>query len=120
MAKKQLAFGLIGLGKFGKHYARLLPSIKNVHLAAVADRFSEDENIFNDPDIDAVVIATPPSSHYELAVAALRAGKHVLLEKPMVSTMREARSLAKEVKKSRAAPVGELLELPLGEICSTD
>src|ERR671915_2129024 len=41
-------------------------------------------DLINDPEIDAVVIATPVSSHFELARAALQAGKHVLVEKPPV------------------------------------
>lgn len=116
MAKKQLTFGLIGCGKFGKHYARLLTSIPGATLAVVANRSADvfqkkmlpssvrtttkNEEIFKNPDIDCVVIATPFSSHYALAIAALRSGKHVLMEKPMVPTVKEASQLAKEVKKS--------------------
>jgi len=46
-----------------------------------------------DPEIDAVVIATPTASHFELAREALQADKHVLVEKPMTATEREAREL---------------------------
>jgi predicted dehydrogenase len=52
--------------------------------------------LINDPEIDAVVIATPVSSHFELALAALQAGKHVLVEKPLASTSDQARSLVDE------------------------
>ena len=52
--------------------------------------------LINDPEIDAVVIATPVSSHFELAMAALQAGKHVLVEKPLASTSDQARRLIDE------------------------
>jgi predicted dehydrogenase len=53
-------------------------------------------DMINDPEIDAVVIATPVSSHFELALAALQAGKHVLVEKPFASTSDQARRLVDE------------------------
>ena len=43
-------------------------------------------DLLEDPTVDAVVIATPVSTHFELAMAALRAGKHVMVEKPMTAT----------------------------------
>ena len=54
------------------------------------------EEMINDPQVDAVVIATPVSSHFELAMAALKAGKHVLVEKPLASTSDQARKLIDE------------------------
>ena len=57
---------------------------------------NRSEDLINDPAIDAVVIATPVSSHYELALAALKAGKHVLVEKPLASTSDQARRLIDE------------------------
>lgn len=57
---------------------------------------SRPTDMINDPEIDAVVIATPVSSHFELALAALRAGKHVLVEKPLAATSDQARKLVDE------------------------
>jgi len=57
--------------------------------------------VLKDPTLDAVVIATPTSTHYRLATQALRAGKHVLLEKPMASTAREAKALVALAKKMK-------------------
>ena len=51
------------------------------------------ETILADPRIQAVSIATPPSTHHELALRALRAGKHVLVEKPLATTVGEAEEL---------------------------
>ena len=52
--------------------------------------------MINDTSVDAVAIATPVSSHFELAMAALRAGKHALVEKPMTSTAEQALTLIDE------------------------
>jgi predicted dehydrogenase len=49
----------------------------------------------DDPEIDAIVIATPTSTHYELALAALENGKHVLVEKPIATSAQEARTLTR-------------------------
>jgi predicted dehydrogenase len=60
-------------------------------------QLSEDHrDLLEDPAIDAVAIATPVSTHFELALAALRAGKHVWLEKPMCQSSTEARGLIDE------------------------
>ena len=94
-------FALFGLGKFGKNYQRLLPEIKGVNLKAIVTAHSGNaEDVFKNPEIDAVVIATPPSTHFDLAKKALEAGKHVLLEKPMVLSVAEAKKLRQIVKKS--------------------
>ena len=58
------------------------------------------EAVLNDPQADAVLICTPPSSHAQLACEALRAGKHVLLEKPMAETVRDARLIEKAADES--------------------
>jgi predicted dehydrogenase len=67
--------------------AKLYPSLKMC---------TESSELINDPQIDAVVIATPVSSHFDLAMAALQAGKHVLVEKPLASRSDQARKLVDE------------------------
>jgi predicted dehydrogenase len=57
------------------------------------------DDLLSAPAIDAVAIATPVRSHYELAMAALRAGKHVLVEKPITETSIEARRLIAEAER---------------------
>ena len=57
---------------------------------------TDSSELINDPEIDAVVIATPVSSHYQLALSALQAGKHVLVEKPLAGRSDEARKLVDE------------------------
>src|SRR5678816_1795296 len=66
---------------------KLYPSLKTTKDAA---------SVINDSTVDAVIIATPVSSHFELAVAALEAGKHVLVEKPLATTSDQARQLIDE------------------------
>jgi predicted dehydrogenase len=53
-------------------------------------------DLVNDPAIDAVAVATPVSSHFEVAMATLKAGKHLWIEKPMTGTSFQARKLVDE------------------------
>lgn len=68
-------------------------------LAAVRTRFpdiavgTEATEAFEDPNVDAVVIATPTTTHHQLAIAALRAGKHALVEKPLADTVEKAKEM---------------------------
>lgn len=62
--------------------------------------FSSLEEVLQDPDVDAVSIATPPSTHYPLAKQALSAGKHVLVEKPLATTAGEAEALVRHADRS--------------------
>src|SRR3989338_5525550 len=116
--KQTLRFGVVGVGYFGRHYVRLLPEIEGAKLYAVSRiakkyeeegapfisedtrRYAEPEELLQDPKVDCVIIAAPTFFHFKLAQRALEAGKHVLLEKPMTRTLREAELLQKAVKKS--------------------
>lgn len=98
---KTLQFGIIGLGHFGKHYARLLQEISGVKLLKTSNTSGETDEIINNKEIDCVVVATPSSTHYELIITALRAGKHVLVEKPMVLSAAEAKKVEKELRKHK-------------------
>lgn len=57
---------------------------------------SDSAELINDPQVDAVVIATPVSSHFDLAMSALQAGKHLLVEKPLAANSDQARRLVDE------------------------
>ncbi len=109
-----LRFGIIGTGYFGRHYIRLLQEIEGVLLVGVAARTNEEigglsgsfkkyasaNDLLRDPDIDCVVIATPPSTHANFAIFALENNKHVLLEKPMAVSLDEAWAIADIARKS--------------------
>jgi predicted dehydrogenase len=60
---------------------------------------TEPDAIFADPEIDAVVVVTPVSTHFDLAMRALKADKHVLLEKPFTETSTQGRQLLDEAEK---------------------
>ena len=76
-------------------------------LYPAVDVTDDVDHIFNDPEIDAVVIATPVASHFELAMKALASNKHVLVEKPLASTVDEIEQIGRLAKeKTRTAMVG--------------
>jgi len=76
--------------------------LRTERLAGIRSRYptvqiTEDyATVLADPNVDAVAIATPVSSHFKLAMMALRAGKHVFLEKPMAASAEEAQRLVDE------------------------
>lgn len=87
---------VIGYGSWGRQHARALRELgalrwvydaNPVMSADAPERTSFISNIWDDECTDGVVIATPPGTHKELAVRALQAGKHVLVEKPMAMTV---------------------------------
>lgn len=99
-----LSFGLIGAGWIGSFHAETLAArLPNTRLVAVADpvpgaaeRFSgarayqDPMELIADPDVQAVAICSPATSHADLVVAAAHAGKHVFCEKPMALTLDDA------------------------------
>jgi predicted dehydrogenase len=102
--------GQIGGGYWGKNLIRNLAQLDT--LAAICDsdkkllkKYSKNyptvdtttnyKELLNNPDINAIVIATPASTHYDIVKAALLAGKDVLVEKPFTTTLKEARDLVK-------------------------
>ncbi|HEV3309101.1 MAG TPA: Gfo/Idh/MocA family oxidoreductase [Chloroflexota bacterium] len=105
----EVRFGVIGAGYWGPHLIRNLTEIPGCKLAAIADLSTErldnlrprypyttmTTNVQDlvHGDVDAVVIATPVNTHFDLASQALRAGKHVLVEKPLTKSAREAQEL---------------------------
>ena len=116
---KKLNIGLIGAGFMGKAHvvgysnmpklfwpAPAVPVMKTVcdivpEIAADAkERFGFEKcctdwrDVVNDPEIDIVSICTPNNVHAEMAIAALKAGKHVLCEKPIASTLADAKAMA--------------------------
>jgi len=69
---------------------------------AVPRWYSNAEQLINDPEINAVYIATPPSSHEEYAIAAMHAGKHVYVEKPMATSYAGALKIAAAAKSANS------------------
>ena len=68
---------------------------------------STPDGVFENPNIDAVVIATPVATHYDLAIRAVKSGKHVLVEKPMATRVEEVKNIGRVAKeKHLTAMVG--------------
>ncbi len=105
-----LRVGVIGVGYWGPNIIRNFDANKETEMVICCDLKQERLNfikskhpaiktttdyrdIINDPQIDAVAICTPVFTHYDLAKAALLAGKHVFLEKPMTSNSAQAAEL---------------------------
>jgi predicted dehydrogenase len=118
---------VIGAGYWGINHVRTFNALTSCNLASVAD-LSQDNlervkgisssvhttddytQILNDKAIDAVVIATDAGSHFTLASEAIKAGKHVLVEKPLALTAAEGESLINQADSSgRTLMVGHIL-----------
>jgi predicted dehydrogenase len=101
---------VVGYGYWGPNLARNIIERPELELAALCEQdatrgaafaqrspgvpvFDDIRQVLGDPAIDAVVIATPPRTHHALASAALHAGKHVLVEKPLAKSAAEAANL---------------------------
>ena len=122
---KTLNVGLVGAGFMGKAHvvaysnmpkffwpAPAVPVLKTVcdidpEIAKEAkERFGfqkcciDWKEIVNDPEIDVVSICTPNNAHVAVAIAALEAGKHVICEKPIASTLEDAKAMAEAAEKA--------------------
>jgi predicted dehydrogenase len=102
-----IRIGVIGVGNMGQHHARILSFLKDVKLVGIADvnvekgleiaskyriRFFENYvDLLN--LVDAVCIAVPTRLHYQVGIACLEAGVHILIEKPIAASINEAESL---------------------------
>jgi predicted dehydrogenase len=107
-----MKFGLIGAGAIGAIRASALARSKTCSLTAVTDLdeararsvapsatfYANVEALLESPDVEAVLISTPPQLHEELAVAAAEAGKHALVEKPMAATPDACERMMKAAK----------------------
>jgi len=102
--------GVIGCGYWGPNLIRNFNGLPDVELVAISDldpkrleqvgllypstlKTTNHSEIIEDPSIDAVVVATPMSSHYALGMEAIEAGKHVFIEKPMATNSDDCRRL---------------------------
>ncbi|EQB99382.1 oxidoreductase [Photorhabdus temperata] len=110
-----LKVGLVGYGYASKTFhAPLIAGTAGVRLVAIsssnAEKVKSDwsniavvshpEDLFNDPEIDLIVIPTPNDTHYPLAQKALAAGKHVVVDKPFTITVEQAESLKQQAEQA--------------------
>lgn len=115
---QQFRVGLVGCGGISSAHIPALMGMENVQIAAVCDPKSDRARAAADrtgaeiardfgeliarPDIDAVHILTPHFLHAPMAIQALAAGKHVLTEKPMATTLSDAKAMIAAARKSAA------------------
>lgn len=120
--------GQIGVGNWGKNLLRNFDNLTGCKVVSVCDsspevleriatdypeqeRTTNPEEIINHPEIDGVVVATPPVSHYDLASRSILAGKEVFVEKPMVLNKKDGERLVKLAEENdRILMVGHLME----------
>jgi predicted dehydrogenase len=110
--------GVIGYGYWGPNLVRNFMASSDAQIVSVCDREStrlekvkslypsvrittRSEDLISDAEVDALVIATPVASHYDLAMAALAAGKHVFVEKPITVTSEQACKLIDEAARRK-------------------
>jgi len=119
MEQNTLSVGLIGIGNMGSAHATMIGSgkIQGLRLAAVCDidpsrlslclernpgvtGYSDWRSLVADPGLDVVIVAVPHPLHADIAMAALRSGKHVLTEKPVDITVTKAAQLNEVARES--------------------
>lgn len=118
--------GVIGLGNIGRHHASYLHESKvpNATLSAVATSdpkkaaafpgikvFGDARQLINSREVDAVIIATPHPEHTRIGIAALRAGIHIMVEKPIAAQKSEAQLLVSVSREHPELVFGVMLQL---------
>ena len=109
-----IGVAVVGYGYWGPNLVRNVREVDGARVTHVVDRredraeaavrhpdvavVADFATVLDDPDVHAVIVATPVSSHYPLALAALQAGRHVLIEKPIAASAAEARHLVAEAE----------------------
>ncbi len=111
-----IRMGLIGAGTMGKSYARAFGQCRSAELIAICDLdlrkarslgrrsgvrslYADYNEMLRSEELDAVTVATPDFHHHKPAIACLRAGKHVLCEKPLATTLRDCAAIRDAVAK---------------------
>ncbi len=112
-----IGYGIIGVGIWGEMHARLLSQEPQVNLRAVCDLnesrarevaekyhvpnwYTNYEDLLKDDQIEAVSIATPDFAHAAAAIAAAQSGRHLLVEKPLATTLEECLDIIKAAKQA--------------------
>jgi len=124
--KSKLKVAQIGCGYWGPNILRSIKMLNSCELKTVVETDKERQNfvksryaniivtekldeVLKDEEIEAIIIATPASSHYQLAKMALEANKHVLVEKPLATNLKDAKELSDlSYEKERVLMVGHV------------
>ena len=114
--KQAVGIGVVGYGYWGQNLVRNFVQNQSAHVVGVCDSDAAKlavckryypsvgltdnfQDLIKDPQVDAIVIATPVHTHFKLALSALQAGKHVLVEKPLAETSGQACHLIEEAQR---------------------
>lgn len=122
---KKVRLGIIGMGNIGRYHADYLRAgkVNRAELTAVCDAFAplesyqplktfvEPGKLFQSGDVDAVIIATPHYQHTTLGIAALEAGLHAMIEKPISAHKADAERLIAAAKKHPRQIFGGMFQL---------
>jgi predicted dehydrogenase len=124
--EKELGLGIIGFGGFALFATQHFMQVPNVKLVGIAGSQREEasraaarfdathfdtiEELLAQPDLDIVYIATPPFLHYEQSMQALRAGKHVICEKPLATSEEHGREMVNYAKEKGLLMVTNLMQ----------
>ena len=115
--------GVIGYGYWGPNLVRNFAEVPGARVVGVSDlrperlaplqgRYpqikttTDHRDLLKDPSIDAIAIATPVSTHFDLAMKALHGGKHVLVEKPLAATVEQGERLIEEAERCKTSSDG--------------
>ncbi len=120
-----MRLGLVGLGPWGRTLASCIADLPDVTLHAVACRqeaaaaavapnarwFADGFEMLRDGELDGVVVATPPTAHAEIAIAAIERGVAVFIEKPMATSLADAERIAHAARDKRVVVVVDHIDL---------
>ncbi|MDK2895885.1 MAG: hypothetical protein PWP04_5 [Candidatus Atribacteria bacterium] len=113
MGDKKVKIGMIGLGRISKTHLKSIAQLKEAELTAVCDvnegivkelsltygieGFTDYRKLIAYPEVEAIMVLTPPETHFEIVNCALEANKHIFCEKPLTSSLKEAYKMKEQV-----------------------
>lgn len=102
---RPVRLGLVGAGAWGRNYIHTIAGLAQVELAGTAGR--KDWRALIHSDVNGIIVASPASTHAEIALAAMDRGLHVLIEKPLTLEAATARALAAKAREKHLTAMVE-------------
>jgi UDP-N-acetyl-2-amino-2-deoxyglucuronate dehydrogenase len=130
----RIGFALVGTGMAGLAHAREMRFVRGGHVVAACSRsearvrafaqefdiarwYTDYREVLKDPEVDVVCVLVPTGLHAEIAVAASQAGKHVLVEKPLETTLEKADELLR-VCRQNGTKLGVIFQMRFGTVAT--
>ncbi len=134
MKNGKLGFGLIGTGMAGLTHAREMRFVEGAELVAVCSRdpekvsefakeygvprwYTDYRDMLNDDGVDVVCVLAPTGLHAEITIAASNAGKHVIVEKPLETSLAKADEVIRVCRENKTK-LGVIFQMRFGSVCS--